>query len=384
MDYVSQRSLRIPRAGIRVIFDASQKYRDVIHLEIGTPDLPTPALVCEAAQRAIRDGLTRYTANAGALALREAIASRLSQSRNLPVSAENIVVTTGGMGALASAAMATLDENDEVLVPDPGWPNYTMQALCAGATPVAYPLSNGNGFQPIVEELERRITSRTKVLIVNSPSNPIGTIHSKETIASIVELARRKNILIISDEVYEHIVYTDGYASYLNADSLDVVIGIYSFSKTYSMTGWRVGYLVSTPAMAAQITKLQEVFYACASSVSQEAARAALTLPASYHAEVLSRYRGRRDSVVSALQQRGIQHVIPEGTFYCMLGPLPSVDNSTKLALDVLDQTQVAIAPGVTFGAQSASMLRISFAVDEAILQEGIDRMAAFLASYRS
>lgn len=378
---VSERALRVPRAGIRVIFDAAQKYEGVIHLEIGQPDLPTPPEICRAAEQAIEAGETRYTPNAGSLKLRQAISSMMARRRGLDISTGRIVVTTGGMGALASAVQAMIDTGDEALIPDPGWPNYHMQITCAGGVSVPYPLRPENGFQPAVEDIEARLTPRTRLLFVNSPSNPIGVVYRQEKVDALLELARRRNLMILSDEVYNDICFTGSCPSFLRQDTESFVMAVYSFSKTYSMTGWRVGYLVAPEPVAAQVTKLQEVFYACTSSVSQAAAEAALRMPDGYLDEMNGVYHRRRNALVRILTENGIGHFAPEGAFYCLLQVGQANEDSTQLALEILDRTQVAVAPGETFGEFSRGMVRVSFAVEDGQLEEGISKLAKYLAS---
>ena len=191
----------LPRAGIRVLFDMANRMEDVIHLEIGCPDLPTPAAVCDAGIDAIRSGQTRYTPNAGIDELRASVASYASRRKAIRVGADNVVITTGGMGGLASTFAAVLDPGDEVLVPDPGWPNYSMQISCCNGVPIAYDLCRESKCRPQTSKIESLITERTKAIVVNSPSNPTGAVIEEETAHEILDLARGKGILVVSDEL---------------------------------------------------------------------------------------------------------------------------------------------------------------------------------------
>jgi aspartate aminotransferase/aminotransferase len=269
------------RSGIRVILDMALRIPDAIHLEIGQPDFPTPAHIVEAAHQAMRQGFTKYTANAGLLSLREAIAAKARRDNGIQASADDVVVTTGGMGGLFSAAAAVLDPGDEVLAPDPGYPNYEMMATLCHATTVRYPLTGmADGFQPDLDALPALVTPRAKAIIVNSPGNPTGSVISADALAAIVAFAQRHDLFVISDECYEKILF--GGAMHVSPAALNGdgrVITVSSFSKTYAMTGWRIGYAIARAPVAATLSKLQEATVACASSVSQKAAEAALAGP---------------------------------------------------------------------------------------------------------
>ena len=379
MDLVASRIRALPRAGIRVIFDAAQGIPDVVHLEIGQPDFPTPAPICAAAAEAIGNGATRYTPNAGTLELRQDLAGHLRRSKGLEVSADEIVVTTGGIGALASSLEAIIEPGQEVLLPDPGWPNYASMVVCAGGAPTYYDLLPEAGYQPTAEDVAVKITERTRAVLVNSPSNPTGAVIDEDTTSALLHLARERELIVISDEVYEDFVFGGPCPTFLRDDSRDFVIAVYSFSKTYSMTGWRVGYAVAPKELAAEITKLQEVYYACASSVSQAAARAALTLDRAHVDEMVRTYQRRRDIVHKELLAQGIEHVLPAGAFYCLVDISPAGMNSMDFALALLHAEHVAVAPGETFGRNARHAVRIAFVVDDDNLRRGVRRLARFI-----
>jgi aspartate/methionine/tyrosine aminotransferase len=374
---ICDRVRAMPRAAIRVIFDAAQNYQDVIHLEIGQPDAVTCAAICDAAKRAMDAGATKYTPNAGSLDLRRAICQcRAAQAG--PITPAEVVVTTGGMGALASTFAALLNAGDEVLLPDPGWPNYAMQIICAGGQPVYYGLSPDRGFAPQIEELESLVTPRTKVLVVNTPSNPTGAVFSPQTVAAILAFSRRHDLLIVSDEVYEDLVFDGPHVSFLRPDTRDKVVAIYSFSKTYAMTGWRVGYVIATEEIAEQISKLQEVYYACASSISQAAALAALSLDGRWVGQMRESYRKRRDILCAELSRQGVEHFLPQGAFYCLVS-IGNRRTAMEFALQLLDRHGVAVAPGETFGVQSKNMVRVCFAAPEEDVRTGSCLLAEFV-----
>lgn len=374
----------MPRSGIRIVLDLAVRIPDAIHLEIGQPDFPTPAHIIEAAHCAMQQGFTKYTPNAGLLSLREAIAQKVRQDNKLDVTAENIIVTTGGMGGLFSAAAAILNPGDEVLVPDPGYPNYQMMAMLCHASVVRYPLTGiQEGFQPILEALPTLVTPRTKAIVVNSPSNPTGTVIPGETMAALVAFARKYDLYVISDECYEKIVFAAQHVSPAVFDDDGRVISVFSFSKTYSMTGWRVGYVATTPDMVALLTKLQEATVACASVVSQKAAEAALAGPQNCVGEMVRAYQRRRDQVVAVIQSHGLPAYLPSGAFYLLVDISACHIDSDTFARDFLVEQKVAVAPGHTFGILGGRYVRISLAASETELEKGVQRLCAFIQQKR-
>jgi len=380
---IAKRIATMPRAGIRVIFDAAQKYPDAIHLEIGQPDFPTPPPICQAAWTAIQAGQTRYTANPGTLELRQDLVDSVFRTHSVNLTPEEIVVTTGGMGALATSFEAIIDPGDEILLPDPGWPNYGMQVVCAGGKPVAYNLNPADGFQPDFVDIAAKITERTKAILVNSPSNPTGSIISAKAVEQLLALTKQHDILLVADEVYDNIVFDGPFTSFLRQDARDRVLYINSFSKTYAMTGWRIGYLVAPAAIAREVAKLQEVYCACACSVSQAAARAALRLPTDKIQEMLASYTRRRDILSSIFDPAGVKYFRPQGTFFLLLDIAVTGLDSQDFALKLLHETQVAVAPGATFGANARQHVRLSFALQDEKLTEGARRIVKFLNNYR-
>ncbi len=370
---------KMPRSGIRVILDLAAQIPDAIHLEIGQPNFPTPAFICDAAYRAIQQGFTGYTANAGLLSLREAIAEKVRRENGLKASPENIVVTTGGMGGLFSTLTTLLAPGDEVLIPDPGFPNYEMMAVLQQAPVVRYPLDAENGFQLRLETLPGLLTSRSKVLMVNSPSNPTGAVISPETMAALLDFARRNDLYLVSDECYEKIIFDAVHFSPGSLDNEGRVVSIFSFSKTYAMTGWRVGFVVAPVEIAAVITKLQEATVSCAASVSQKAAEAALYGSQDCVAEMVSAYRRRRDRALDILRQHGLPYYAPQGAFYMMIDISRCGDDSYQVARQLLLEEKVAVAPGATFGPQGNRYVRISLAADDAKLEEGLERLCRYI-----
>jgi len=383
MKPLASAALKMPRSGIRVILDMAAQLPGVIHLEIGQPDFPTPEHITAAALQAAQQGFTKYTPNAGLLSLREAIAEKVRRENGLEASVENVVVTTGGMGGLYAAFTAVLEPGDEVLIPDPGYPNYTMLTQLCRAQAVYYPLDAATGFQPCLETLSRLITPRTKALVVNSPSNPTGSVIPKEGMAALVALAREHDLYLISDECYEKIVFDARHVSPGSLDKDGRVLSLFSFSKTYAMTGWRVGYAVVSPEIAAIFVKLQEATVACTSSVSQKAAEAALQGPQDCIEIMVNAYRRRRDRAIAILQRHGLATYVPQGAFYLLVDISGCGSGSEGFAQNLLAQEKVAVAPGRTFGPSGDRYIRVSLAAHEDELETGLERLCRYVSQTR-
>jgi aspartate aminotransferase len=370
----------MPRSGIRVVMDLAWELGDVLHLEVGEPNFPTPDPVVEAAVKAARDGFTKYVPNTGILPLREALVDKLARQNGITATPERIVVTVGGVAALACALIATVPTGSEVLLPDPGWPNYAMQLHIMDAQPVYYPLRPENAFEPDLDELEARITPRTRAILINSPSNPIGSVWSEKTVRGIVDFALRRDLVLISDEVYERIIFDGRHVSPAALAPPEApIISIFSFSKTYAMTGWRVGYAVAPPPINDLIARLQEPTVSCGSSISQKAALAALALEPSVVDGMVSAYRERRDVAHGLLSARGVRAFLPQGAFYMWIDISNSGRTSYDFARALISETRVAVAPGATFGPGSDGWIRISLANSVDTIATGCERIADFL-----
>jgi aspartate/methionine/tyrosine aminotransferase len=349
---------------------------DVIRLETGEPDFPTPPHVVEAAARAAADGFTKYTANRGLLSLRETICAKLEERNSLAVDPQQVVVTTGGVTAVFEALAALVERGEQILIPDPGWPNYRMTAAALEAEPVAYPLGRAAGLQPDLDALARLARHpRAKAIVINSPSNPTGAVWPRETLEGVLEIARERDLYVVSDEVYEEIVFEGEHFSPASVDDDGCVVTVFSFSKTYAMTGWRVGYAVGPPSIADLIAKAQEAIVGCASGVAQKAAEAALTSPQDCVTEMRDAYRRRRDLAVAALHDGGCFVSEPHGAFYVLADV--ATDDSYEFARRLVADAGVAVAPGETFGRIGAGLVRISLATAPEALQEGIARLVA-------
>ena len=286
----------MPVSRIREVMELAWKDPEAIHLEVGEPDFPTPEHIVEAAHRAALDGLTRYAPNAGLPVLRGSLSEKVTRRNGYPARPEQVVVTQGGIQALYLTLRALLAPGDEVLLPDPAWPNYRMIAHLLGARVLPYPLVAEGGFLPRLEDLERLVTPRTRAVLVNSPSNPLGTVVPHELMEGLLGFARRRGLWFVSDEVYDEVVFDDVFVSAGSvANPDDRLVSIYSFSKVYAMTGWRVGYLVAPPDLARILTGMQEPIISCVNTPAQMAALSAVTGSQDVVREMSDSYRRALD-----------------------------------------------------------------------------------------
>lgn len=381
---IADRVGQLHRSGIRAVMalaaQRAQSGREVIRLEVGQPDFPTPAHIVEAAVKAARDGLTGYTPNAGIPSLREAVAARVATRSGRPVTAENVCITSGAVMAIQLALLALIEPGDEVLLPDPGWPNYRSAVMLAGGVATSYPLDPAQGFALDAEVIAAHITPRTRVIIINSPGNPTGATFGAAEIKALLELARRHNLFVISDEVYEDFVF-DGakHVTAFTPAADDRVILVSGASKSYAMTGWRIGWLVAHPAITAAAAALVEPQTSCPSSLSQVAAEAAVCGPQDVVELMRATYERRARLLSDKLAGTGLLLARPAGAFYAMIDIRKSGRPAETFVRDLLEATGVAVAPGDTFGQVSANSVRLSLASADDEIAEGLSRLIAYL-----
>jgi aspartate/methionine/tyrosine aminotransferase len=371
---------QLPVHGVREIMDAAWKRPDAIHLEVGEPNFPTPEVATAAGIAALREGFTHYTSNAGIPSLRAAVAAYMERRSGVRCTADNVVVTAGAVAAVASALLTLADPGDEVLVPDPSWPNYTQWLLLQHSVPVPYPLRQERSFVPDVADLAARTTARTKVLILNSPGNPTGALFPREAMRELLAFARQRDLWVLSDEIYERIVF-DGVHAFAAAEDTDGrVVTVSGVSKTFAMTGWRLGYAIAAPAVVQVMARLQEPMTSCVNGMTQKAAEAALTDPAAEAdvAAMVSAYRRRRDAAVDIVRRAGRYRYTPRGAFYILVDVRDTGMRSRDLALALLEAEGVAVAPGSAFGAGGEGFVRVSLATEDAALAEGLQRLCRF------
>jgi aspartate/methionine/tyrosine aminotransferase len=381
--FISTRALETPESGIRKIFNKAVGLSGVIRLEAGEPDFDTPKIIKEEAWKALQDGYTHYTHTAGFIELRQAIADYYKTIWEVEVSPEEVIVTVGGTEALLLSLLSTVDVGDEVLVPDPGYPPYTSMVKMIGATPVYYSLKENNRFLPEADEIENKISEKTRVIIVNTPNNPMGIVYPKNVLKSIAELASNHDLVIISDEVYERLTF-DGIKHYTMLkfeDVADKLVVINSFSKTFAMTGWRIGFVVSKNIeLIKNITKLQEGVVSCAPAMAQRAVIVALKHSQEFVNEMVQEFQKRRDLLVRLLSElENTSFVTPQGAFYVFLNISNYTEDSYEFAERLLTAKKVGVAPGRAFGQSSEGYIRISFANSEENIVEGIKRIKEFL-----
>lgn len=363
---------------------------DVVHLEFGEPDFPTPQHIVQAAERSLRDERQGYGPGAGMPFLRSAIAERVARVNRFTPDVEQVIVSAGGTGGLMASLLCTCGAGDEVLVPDPAWAGYDAMLAAAGAVTVRYPLVADRGWQPDLDALEAVITPRARVLLINSPSNPGGAVFPRETMAALVEIATRHDLWLLSDECYDQFVYEGEHISPATLDTSGRVITIGTCSKPYAMTGWRVGWAVAPPALAPSLALAVSAQVNNLPLFVQRAAEAALRGPQECVAEMAAAYRERRDLAVELLRARGLLEYAPAGAFY-LLAPVAraagaSTDSapfdSVVFAEALIREAGVAVAPGAAFGSRTAKHARVSLASSPAALRTGMEAMLAFAAQY--
>jgi aspartate aminotransferase/aminotransferase len=355
---------------------------DILHLEVGQPDFTTPDPVIRAACEAATEkrGLyTRYTPNMGYLSLRKSLVKKLKEENSIRATENQILVTPGSNYGIMIVLSVLLNSGDEVLVPDPGYVNYAQLPPQYGGVVVRYPLHEHEGFAPHIEAIAKRITPKTKVIVHNSPSNPTGSICSESYVKELYEIARSHDLYILSDEAYEHIVFDGDHVSPARYDTDGRVVSIFSFSKSYAMTGWRVGYVVSNEIISKALEKQQELCASCASSISQKAAEAALEMGHQPIDTMVEQYRRRRDMAMDTLKKYGLYSYTPQGAFYVLIDVSSTGMDSDTFTDRLLSDQRVAVAPGAAFGVIAKKYIRVSMAADEKIVIEGLEKVCSFI-----
>ncbi|MCQ8904723.1 MAG: pyridoxal phosphate-dependent aminotransferase [Methanothermobacter sp.] len=351
---------------IRKIFDVAGE--DTINLGIGEPDFSVPDHVREAVKDAVDEGLTHYTSNMGMEELREAIADKLKRENRVHAEPESIIVTVGASEAIFMCTQALLEEGDHALIPDPGFLSYDACVRLSGAVSIPVPLSMDEGFSMSPERVESLITEDTRVIIMNSPSNPTGSVMGKDDVRGIAEIAEDNDLIIISDEIYEKILY-DG-EHYSPARFTDNALIINGFSKTYAMTGLRIGYVAGCEDIIEELLKVHQYNTACAPSISQCAALAALRGPQDCVKDMVDEFRRRRDLMFSSLTDMGLECVLPGGAFY-MFPHVGDSEEFSRLSLEA----GVAVVPGSAFGDEGKGYVRMSYATSYELIEEAMERL---------
>lgn len=381
MKYLSNIALNYPASGIRKMFDLAQKHDNVIKLTVGEPNFDTPLNIKEAAKKAIDEGYTHYCPNAGLPELREAIVKGYTKYSK-DYTFENVMITVGGMEAITMCLIATVNPGDEVIIPDPCFPNYVGQVMIAGAKPVSVPVYEENDFNIKAEDIEKAITPKTRAILLNSPSNPLGSVISKEEIIKIAKVVEKHNLMVYSDEVYDKLVFDNvEYFSIAQVPEVrDQVLVINSFSKTHAMTGWRIGYIVGNKGIIAAMPKLQEGIVSCVSTFTQRAALEALEGSQDAVKSMHADYLRRRDILIDGLNSiPGITCKKSPGSFYAFANMKALGISSEQFAEELVKNARVVVVPGSAFGSMGEGYFRTVFANSDDNLKEAVRRIDEYV-----
>lgn len=365
---------------IRIMFERAQALNDVVRLEIGEPDFDTPQHVIDAAAEAASKGATHYTSTYGITELRDAIAEKVREDNEVPVERDGVIVTNGGIEALALSFLSVVDPGSEVIVPTPEWTNYAAQISLAGGEPVRVPLDPETGFDLDPDRLIESMSDDTDAVVLCRPNNPTGRVYDEDSVRAVVEAAADHEAYVIADEVYERLTYEGNRRSAAALGEPEWVLSVNSFSKGYAMTGWRLGWLAGPKPVvdAAQIIRQQ--FSLCSSSVAQQAGLAALTGPQEPFAEMIETYQERRDYALDRIAEiPELECTTPEGAFYLFCDASTIDGTSMEIATSMLEQEGVAVTPGSGFGDAGTNHLRMSYATSLDDLAEGFDRIERYL-----
>ena len=360
------------------------KGKNIVHLEIGEPDFDTPENIKEAAIRAIKSGYTHYTPAPGIPELREAIAQKVTENTGVTLDyRENVVVMPGAKPCIYSAIMALIEEGDEAIIPDPAFPIYESVVNICGGRPVLVELKEENGFRLNAEDIRKAITSKTKLLVLNSPHNPCGSTLTKKDLVEIAELVYENDLWVISDEVYSRILYdTKHYSIFSEANMKERTVLVDGFSKTFAMTGWRMGYAIGPKEIIDHMTRLQININSCVTAFSQIAAIEAINGPQDEISRMIEEYDIRRKTVVDGLNGiNGITCQIPTGAFYVFPNITELNIKSEDLMKKILNEAQVATLHGTAFGRYGEGYLRLSYATNIENIKEGIKRIDEYVSS---
>jgi aminotransferase len=386
-DYEAQRLKSVPFSGIRRIMaeagELEKNGASIVHMEIGRPDFDTPIHIKEAAKAALDRGEVHYTPNLGTLELRQAIARKLKSDNGLDYDPESeIMVTVGASEAVFLTAAALLNPDDELLVPDLGWVNYYSVPVIVGARLATFQVREEAAFRPEAAAVSSAVTPLTRMILLCSPGNPTGAVLQEREMDGIARLAQEHDLLVVADEIYEKLVY-DG-ARHVSIASLpgmrERTLVINGFSKAYSMTGWRLGYVAAPKQLMSAMLKVHQNLTTCAASFAQTGAVAALQGPQDCVVAMVAEFQRRRDMLVKALNRMpGIRCTMPEGAFYVLPNVRAFGMTSGDLALYLLREAHIAVVPGTSFGPGGEGYLRISYANSYDQIQEGMERMATAL-----
>jgi aminotransferase len=381
MSYLSSRVANLKPSGIRKFFDIAATMKDVISLGIGEPDFTTPEPILEAGIKSLQRGETHYTSNSGILELRKALAAHLELHYGVSYDPVNeIVITVGGSEALYLAATALLDEGDEMIIPTPCFVSYQAMAVLAGGVAVEIPCKMENNFDIDPVEIEAAITPRTRAILLGFPNNPTGAVASRENLLAVAQLAEKYDLIIISDEIYDRLVYGVRHVCFASLPGTkERTIFLGGFSKDYAMTGWRIGFAAGPAKIMSGLLRIHQFAVMCAPTVSQVAAFAALQQGEEYVQEMVQEYDRRRKLIVKGLNEIGLPTFEPKGAFYAF--PKISVTGLTdeEFSMRLLNEEHVAAVPGNSFGKGGEGFVRCSYATAYEKIEVALERMRKFV-----
>ena len=380
-NFSSQRVQTIPPSGIRRYFDIAATMDDVISLGIGEPDFVTPDPILQVGVRSLQNGDTHYTSNNGTLSFREALSAHLDRLYGVRYDPETELLATVGVSeALYLAMTAFLDPGDEVLIPDPCFVSYAPEVTLAGGTPVMVPTYAEERFQITGAMLESLITARTKVILIGYPSNPTGAVMSRERLQEVAEVATRHDLLVISDEIYDRLVYGHQHICFPSLPGMrERTILLGGMSKSYAMTGWRIGYAAAPGELMAPLRKVHQYTIMSAPTVAQIAATEALLHGEASVAAMVAEYDRRRRLIVGGLNELGLTCFEPLGAFYAFPSICASGMDDPTFAEALLREERVAVVPGSAFGSCGAGYVRCSYATAYEKIEEALERMHRFM-----
>ncbi|MHA2055988.1 MAG: pyridoxal phosphate-dependent aminotransferase [Candidatus Thorarchaeota archaeon] len=380
---LAERNIDVPASAVREIYNKIIGRTDVFDMSVGIPDFDTPEHIKDAAKKAIDDGFTTYTHNAGYIEVRKALAKKLKRDNNIIADPETeLICTAGGMGALVLATMVLVNPGDEVIYPDPGFVSHFAHIKLAEGVPVPVQLKKEHGFGLTAEDVESKITPKTKMIVLNSPNNPTGGIISNKELKQIAELCIEKDIYVVADEAYEKFRYADEKPLFIGSlpGMKERTVSIFSFSKTYAMTGWRIAVATGSSELIGAMTKLQEHVIAMPTSIAQKAAQAAAISPQDCVDEMLQTFRKRRDLITKGLNDiEGTDLQPPGGAFYAFPDVSAYGIKSYDLVHKILENTNVVTVHGTAFGDYGEGFLRLCYAVSTDRINEALSRLDSYL-----
>jgi aminotransferase len=380
-NFVSQRVQSVPPSGIRRFFDIAATMKNVISLGIGEPDFVTPRPILEAGVASLQRGETAYTSNSGTWELRQALAAHLQALYGVAYDPEHeLLITVGVSEALYLALTAVLDPGDEVIVPEPCFVAYTPEVVFAGGVPVTIPTHVEDNFQVTAETIERHLTPRTKALLIGYPNNPTGAVMTRENLLEIGELAARHDLLVISDEIYDRLVYNGAHVHFAALPGLrERTITLGGFSKNYAMTGWRLGYAVAPEPLLGAMRKVHQYTIMSAPTTAQAAGLEALAHGEEHVQAMVAEYDRRRRLLVGGLNTLGLDCFEPRGAFYAFPSVVRSGMDDNTFAETLLAEEEVAVVPGSAFGPSGQGFVRMAYATAYEKLEEALNRMERFM-----